>query len=76
LQLNPQERQVLQAISADPIRVEQVAADSHLSLERVLATLCVLEMRRLVWRVSGDRVARLYDQSEHTMRHDARRTPR
>ena len=58
LQLNPQERQVLQAIATEPTRIEQVARDSQLTLQRVLATLSVLETRRLVVRTSGDTVMR------------------
>jgi DNA processing protein len=58
LRLNEQERTVLEAIEHDPIAVDQVVTRSRLSVSRVLATLSVLEMRRLIRRVAGDRVVR------------------
>lgn len=58
LMLNDIERQVLSAISSDATTVDQVVATSRLPTPQVLSTLSVLEMRRLVRRVSGNRVAR------------------
>lgn len=58
LQLNPVERRVLQAISTDATRIERVVEQSGVAVHRVLATLSVLEMRRLIDRISGDLVAR------------------
>ncbi len=58
LQLNEQERAVLDAIDLDPTAVEQVIRQSRLPVARVLATLSVLEMRHLIRRLSGDRVVR------------------
>ena len=59
LQLNEQERLVLDAIGADPTSIDTVAMTSGLPVQRVLATLSVLEMRRLVRRVSGTYVIRV-----------------
>jgi DNA processing protein len=58
LQLNDQERLVLEAIDTEPISIDAVAITSGLPIQRVLATLSVLEMRHLVRRVSGNLVIR------------------
>jgi len=58
LRLNAMERRVLQAISAESSRIEEVVAASGVAIQRVLATLSVLESRRLVDRIGGDRVVR------------------
>ncbi|HEY4312568.1 MAG TPA: hypothetical protein VGN12_24175 [Pirellulales bacterium] len=50
--------QVLDAVSAEPTTVGQVVAASALPTPQVLATLSGLEMRRLVRRLRGNRVAR------------------
>jgi DNA processing protein len=49
---------VLAAVSAEATTIDHVVATSKLPTPQVLATLSVLEMRRLVRRVSGNRVAR------------------
>jgi DNA processing protein len=59
LQLNEQERAVLAAIGNDPTAIDQVVVASGLPIARVLATLSVLEMKRLIRRVSGSKVFRL-----------------
>lgn len=59
LQLNEQERAVLNAIGSDPTAIDQVVVASGLPIARVLATLSVLEMKRLIRRVSGNKVFRL-----------------
>jgi DNA processing protein len=59
LQLNELETQVLQAISPEATLIDNVIATSGLPAHRVLSTLSVLEMRRLVRRVSGNQVARV-----------------
>jgi DNA processing protein len=59
LQLNDQERQVLDAIEIDATSIDQVAASSGLPVQRVLATLSVLEVRRLVRRIGGNQVSRV-----------------
>jgi DNA processing protein len=59
LLLNEVEQRVLAAIETSPTSVEAIAAACELEIHRVLATLSVLEMRRLVRRVSGTQVARV-----------------
>jgi DNA processing protein len=59
LQLNDQERQVLEAIETEPTSLDAVVASSGLPVHRVLATVSVLEMRHLVRRVSGNYILRL-----------------
>ncbi len=58
LQLNEMEQTVLDAIGADPTSTDQIIAATGLPVSRVLATLSVLEMRRLIRRTSGNTVAR------------------
>jgi len=59
LKLNEQERQVLDAIEQDPTSIDKVVETSGLPVQRVLATVSVLEMRRLIQRVSGNYIVRL-----------------
>ncbi|MFN3189760.1 MAG: DNA-processing protein DprA [Aureliella sp.] len=59
LQLNEQEQAVLQAIGVEPTDINHVVVTSRLPVPRVLSTLSVLEMRRLVRRVSGQLVQRV-----------------
>jgi len=58
LTLNDLEKKVLAAIATDPTSIDQVVADTDLPVPRVLSTVSVLEMRRLVRRLSGTTVAR------------------
>jgi DNA processing protein len=58
LTLNEQETAVLQAIATEPTSIDTVIVSSGLPVPRVLSTLSVLEMRRLVRRVSGTVVQR------------------
>jgi len=58
LLLNEIEQSVLAVIDASPTSVDAVAQLSRLPIHRVLSTISVLEMRRLVRRVSGNQVAR------------------
>jgi DNA processing protein len=58
LQLNDQERSVLNAIGSEPTTIEQVVATSGLPVARVLSTASVLEMRHLVRRLSGQLLVR------------------
>ncbi len=58
LQLNELERQVLNAITSDAISIDRVVETCGLPVQRVLATISVLEMRSLVRRVSGNSVLR------------------
>lgn len=59
LQLNDQERKVLDLVGSEPTLVDHIAQHSGLPIHRVLATISVLEIRRLVRRVSGTSVLRL-----------------
>ena len=59
LQLNEQERHVLDNIGTEPTDIDNVAIRTHLPIHRVLATISVLEIRHLIHRVSGNYVVRL-----------------
>lgn len=59
LQLNEQERAVLDAIRSDPTTMDDVIAGCGLPIHRVLSTISVLEMRKLVRRLSGTQVIRV-----------------
>jgi DNA processing protein len=59
LQLNDQELTVLQAIEVEPTDLNDVIQRSGLPVARVLSTISVLEMRRLIRRLSGQVVHRL-----------------
>ena len=59
LRLDDQERQVLDGIDVHPTNVDAVAAACGLPMPQVLATISVLEARRLVHRISGAMVARI-----------------
>lgn len=58
LQLNDQEQAVLDATTTEPTSIDAIVHRSALPIHRVLATLSVLEMRRLIRRVSGSQVRR------------------
>ncbi len=59
LKLNDQESRVLQAIDTQPTEIDQIVVKSGLPIARVLSTLSVLEIRRLIRRISGSQVARI-----------------
>ncbi len=59
LTLNEVERKVLGAIDATSTLVDQVIEKSGLPAQRVIAVISVLEMRRLVRRLSGQYVSRV-----------------
>jgi len=59
LKLNELEQQVLAAVPNEATTVDAVISASGLTAPQVLATLSVLEMRRLVRRLSGNSVLRL-----------------
>ncbi len=58
LALNELEQQVLAAVSNEATTIDAVVVASGLPVQQVLATLSVLEMRRLVRRLSGNLVMR------------------
>ena len=53
LSLNEIERQVLNLIGADPTLQDEIISLSHMEPSRVLSTLTVLEMKRLIRRQPG-----------------------
>ncbi|WP_068134516.1 DNA-processing protein DprA [Roseimaritima ulvae] len=59
LLLNEQERQVLEAIELQSTAIDAVVVRSGLPVHRVLATISVLESRKLVRRLSGQYVSRI-----------------
>jgi DNA processing protein len=58
LLLNELEQQVLSAIGGEATSIDQIIADTGLPVPQVLSTLSVLEMRRLIRRLSGTTVIR------------------
>ena len=60
LQLNEPEKAVLALIDDEPIVIDSVIAACGLPVQNVLSTLSVLEMRRLIRRLGGNRVMRNY----------------
>jgi len=59
LQLNEQERLVLDSIATQPTDLDQVVCTTRLPVPRVLATISVLEIRHLIRRTGGNCVVRL-----------------
>jgi len=58
LTLNELEQTVLAAIDADATPIDRIVVETGLPIARVLATISVLEMQRLVRRLSGTTVVR------------------
>ncbi len=59
LSLNELERTVLESIDPTSTLVDQIIATSGLPAHQVMATISVLEMRRLIRRLSGQYVVRI-----------------
>ena len=59
LMLNEVEQQVLAAIESQSTSIDQIVSQSGLPVPQVLSTISVLEMRRLIRRLSGTTVMRL-----------------
>lgn len=59
LLLNPQETTVLQSIDTVSTSIDEICRRSGLPIQRVLATISVLEMRHLIRRLSGQYVSRI-----------------
>jgi DNA processing protein len=59
LQLNEQELAVLHAIDLRPTSIDDVVRNSQIPVQRVLATVSVLEMRHLVRRITGNTLVRV-----------------
>jgi DNA processing protein len=49
---------VLAAVGDEPLTIDEVVVASGLAVQNVLATISVLEMRRLIRRLGGNRVMR------------------
>ncbi len=58
LLLNDLEQKVLSTVDSEATSIDQVVLQSGLPIAQVLATLSVLEMRRLIRRLSGNTVVR------------------
>ena len=58
LNLNELEKTVLALVTDEPMLIDVIISGSKLPVQNVLATISVLEMRRLVRRLSGGRVMR------------------
>jgi DNA processing protein len=58
LSLSEQERTILNLVTVDPRQIDEVVRDSALESSRVLATLTVLEMKRMLKRLPGGYVIR------------------
>ena len=58
LMLNETEKTVLQAIDSEATSIDAIVQSTRLPVQRVLSTLSVLEMKRLIVRISGNQVAR------------------
>jgi len=59
LQLTTQEQTVLNAVGEQATSIDDIVAASRLPVSRVLSTISVLEMRRLIRRLSGNSVTRV-----------------
>jgi DNA processing protein len=59
LTLNVQERQILNLVTIDPIAIDEVLRKAQIDPSRVLATLTVLEMKRMVRRQPGGMLVRI-----------------
>ncbi len=59
LKLNDQEQQVLQHIELAPMSLDALVARSKLPVHRILSTLSILEMKRLIVRTNGTTVQRV-----------------
>jgi DNA processing protein len=60
LQLNQPEQAVLDAVTDEPTSIDDLVVASGLAVHNVLSTISVLEMKRLIKRVSGNRVIRAF----------------
>ncbi|MEZ6096479.1 MAG: DNA-processing protein DprA [Pirellulaceae bacterium] len=58
LKLNEQEGKVLNAIGTEPTPLDEVVATSGVPVHRVLSTISVLEMKRLIQRIGQSSVCR------------------
>ncbi|MGE5195206.1 MAG: DNA-processing protein DprA [Deltaproteobacteria bacterium] len=59
LLLDEQERRILNLVPVDPVHVDEILREAGIEPSRALATLTVLEMRRLVRRLPGSQYCRV-----------------
>ena len=59
LTLNEQERRVLEAVPTEPSHIDEVLRAADIDSSRVLATLTVLEMKRMIQRLPGGYLVRV-----------------
>lgn len=59
LLLDDQERRILNLVPIDPVHVDEILREAGIEPSRALATLTVLEMRRLVRRLPGGQYCRV-----------------
>ncbi len=59
LSLNERETAILQAIDKEPTSIDAIVGKTAFPVQQILATVSVLEMRRLVRRISGNSLIRL-----------------
>lgn len=59
LKLSQQETNILNAIESQPTLIDHVVQSTELPVQRVLATISVLQSRRLIRRISGNHVCRV-----------------
>lgn len=59
LNLNDLERAILDAIAPSPTAIDQIVVQTELPVHRVLSTISVLEIKRLIRRYSGTQVVRV-----------------
>jgi DNA processing protein len=59
LLLDDQERRILNLVPIDPVHVDEILREAGVEPSRALATLTVLEMRRLVRRLPGSQYCRV-----------------
>ena len=59
LTLTPQERQILNLVTVDPVPIDEVLRLAGIESSRVLTTLTILEMKRLIRRLPGSNLCRI-----------------
>jgi DNA processing protein len=57
--LSDQERAILNLVTIEPRLIDEIVRESALESSRVLATLTVLEMKRMLRRLPGGQVIRV-----------------
>jgi DNA processing protein len=58
LKLNEQERELLNLITSDPQHLDEILSHTQIETSRALATITILEMKRLVRRLPGGQILR------------------